>query len=70
MKTADERLDELRRRKAQSEAGGGSQRIDAQPHVPAVRHQLRRDEQHEVQRHRWAQRVVPSGDPSCPPSFF
>ena len=30
MKTADERLDELRRRKAQSEAGGGSQRIDAQ----------------------------------------
>jgi len=30
MKSADERLDELRRRKAQSEAGGGSQRIDAQ----------------------------------------
>ncbi len=30
MKTADERLDELRRRKAQSQAGGGSQRIDAQ----------------------------------------
>jgi propionyl-CoA carboxylase beta chain len=30
MKTADERLDELRRRKAQSEAGGGSQRVDAQ----------------------------------------
>ena len=30
MKTAEERLDELRRRKAQSEAGGGSQRIDAQ----------------------------------------
>ena len=30
MKTADERLDDLRRRKAQSEAGGGSQRIDAQ----------------------------------------
>ncbi|MDP6324982.1 MAG: acyl-CoA carboxylase subunit beta [Candidatus Thalassarchaeaceae archaeon] len=30
MKTADERLGELRRRKAQSEAGGGSQRIDAQ----------------------------------------
>ena len=30
MKTADERLDELRRRKAQSEAGVGSQRIDAQ----------------------------------------
>ena len=30
MKTADERLDELRRRKAQSEAGGGSLRIDAQ----------------------------------------
>jgi len=30
METADERLDELRRRKAQSEAGGGSQRIDAQ----------------------------------------
>ena len=30
MKTAEERLDELRRRKAQSQAGGGSQRIDAQ----------------------------------------
>ena len=30
MRAADERLDELRRRKAQSEAGGGSQRIDAQ----------------------------------------
>lgn len=30
MGAADERLDELRRRKAQSEAGGGSQRIDAQ----------------------------------------
>mgnify|MGYP001475248152 CR=1 FL=1 len=30
METADERLDELRRRKAQSEAGGGSQRINAQ----------------------------------------
>ena len=30
MKTAEERLDELRRRKAQSEAGGGSKRIDAQ----------------------------------------
>ena len=30
MKTADERLDDLRRRKAQSEAGGGSQRIDSQ----------------------------------------
>ena len=31
MKTADERLEDLRRRKAQSEAGGGSQRIDSQP---------------------------------------
>ena len=30
MKTADERLEDLRRRKAQSEAGGGSQRIDSQ----------------------------------------
>ena len=30
MRAADERLDELRRRKAQSEAGGGTQRIDAQ----------------------------------------
>ena len=30
MEAADERLEELRRRKAQSEAGGGSQRIDAQ----------------------------------------
>ena len=30
MKTAEERRDELRRRKAQSEAGGGSQRIQAQ----------------------------------------
>ncbi|MEE2758930.1 MAG: acyl-CoA carboxylase subunit beta [Candidatus Thermoplasmatota archaeon] len=30
MKATDERLGELRRRKAQSEAGGGSQRIDAQ----------------------------------------
>ncbi len=30
MKTADERLGELRRRKAQSEAGGGAQRVDAQ----------------------------------------
>mgnify|MGYP001250809803 FL=1 len=30
MKTADERLNELRRRKAQSEAGGGTQRVDAQ----------------------------------------
>ena len=30
MESADERLDELRRRKAQSEAGGGSQRINAQ----------------------------------------
>ncbi len=30
METAEERLDELRRRKAQSKAGGGSQRIDAQ----------------------------------------
>ena len=30
MRAADERLDELRRRKAQSAAGGGSQRIDAQ----------------------------------------
>ena len=30
MKTADERLDDLRRRKAQSEVGGGSKRIDAQ----------------------------------------
>jgi propionyl-CoA carboxylase beta chain len=30
MKTADERLDELRLRKAQSEAGGGPQRVDAQ----------------------------------------
>ena len=30
MKTAAERLEDLRRRKAQSEAGGGSQRIDSQ----------------------------------------
>ncbi len=30
MKTADERLEDLRRRKAQSEAGGGAQRIEGQ----------------------------------------
>ncbi|MEE2748244.1 MAG: acyl-CoA carboxylase subunit beta [Candidatus Thermoplasmatota archaeon] len=30
MKTADDRLGELRRRKAQSESGGGAQRVDAQ----------------------------------------
>ena len=30
MENPDGRLDELRRRKAQSEAGGGAQRIDAQ----------------------------------------